>query len=171
MALTPATNRQVPGESILNHFGQQVYLGNQFIVTIPSVTVTVSETNLIYINNPGVQTGISKSLFVNISKMTCLTALGSTIMRIYLNPTVTSNGTPITPVNARPGNTNTSVSLVYSGPSASSDGKLVDILGAAALVVSQSDQLIILDPGQTMLVTGQGSGTVSMSPLIGFYEI
>ena len=47
MALTPATNRQLPQEAILDHFNKQNYLGNSFLVSTDLVTTTNTETPLL----------------------------------------------------------------------------------------------------------------------------
>ena len=63
MATLPATNKQIPDHSILDHFDKQTYLGNQYSASA-SFTVGASEIPLLLMTN--VQTGSSsnfKALF------------------------------------------------------------------------------------------------------------
>jgi hypothetical protein len=173
MALLAATNKQVPEHSILDHFDKQIYLGNEYVASA-SFTVGASEIPLLLVTN--VQTGNSsnfKALFVNMLKVVEKTASQSIILNVYINPTVTGAGTPITPVNLRSsyGVTNV-VATIASSPSVSSNGTLVDSISAAALTVGVSTLLKILDQGQSILITGIASAaSVSVGTILQWYEL
>jgi hypothetical protein len=55
MALTPATGRQIPNESILDAFCKQTYLGNAYIVPTTVALSNTAETPIILIENPATQ--------------------------------------------------------------------------------------------------------------------
>lgn len=177
MALTPATNRQIPDHAIMDFYNKQTYLGNQFLYSLPDFEVTsTSETNLLLISNPAVTTSSFPSgtvaLFSNIRKLTTLTASQSAILRFYAAPTVTGGGTPVTPLNLRPASPTTSIATVATGPTTTSNGTLFDTIAASAFDSSLSQLLAILDPGQNMLVTVQASSaTTFISYEIGWYEL
>lgn len=169
----PATNRQVPDQSILDHFNKQVYLGNQYSVN-KSFTIGASEIALLYLNNS--QTGSSsnqKALFQNIFKMAFESASGNLTLNAYLDATVTG-GTPVTPINMRPAYGITGIiGTVVSSPTISVIGTLVDtISGTSSQPVSSSEMLKILDNTQNMLITGIGSGAgLLCNVILQWYEL
>lgn len=172
MAFLPATPKQIPDHSILDYYYKQVYLGNQYIVSLAGTALTTSESNLLLLSNPGVQTGINPALFVRIKKSVCLTAANSALLRFYINPIVTGAGSAAVPINMRPayGITNM-VGVATTGPTTSSNGTLVDAIGDGALVSAESDNIIILDPGKKLLVTGLGSDAVTVDGFVSWYEL
>ena len=55
MGLTPATNRQVPDNSILDYFNKQTYLGNQYVYAVGSIEIlSTSEAPYLLLTNPAV---------------------------------------------------------------------------------------------------------------------
>jgi hypothetical protein len=159
MTLLPATNKQVPEHSILDHFNKQVYLGNQYSVN-KSFTIGSSEIALLYLNNS--QTGNQqnlKALFQNLFKMAFESASGSLTLNAYLDAVVTG-GSPVTPINMRPAyGISNIVGTVVSSPTIGTIGTLVDtISGSASQPVTSSEMLKILDNTQNILITGIGSG-------------
>ncbi len=173
---TPATNFQDPKQSILDAYNQQTYLGNQFIYSTGSVSISgTSETPLVLISNPTVS-GSSfpskyKSLFLNFRKVTCFTSSQSAIFRFYFNPTVTGAGTTETPLNLRPANPNLSVATVGLNPTVSANGTYIAALASLAFVSDISTVLAILDPGKSLLITVQCSASASVNAESGWYEI
>lgn len=161
MTLKPATNRQVPDNSILDSYGKQAYLGNRYNGTYSAAVASTSETLILLLSNPAVTISSFPasyvSLFCDLRKLSVLTASQSGILRFYLSPTVTDAGTPQTPVNLRPASPNTGVGVLTTGPTVSSNGTLVGVLGAATEWSLMESSLIILDPGQKLLVTAQVS--------------
>ena len=169
---TQATNRQLPDHSIMDINGKQAYLGNQFVVGLKGTSVTgTSETNLLLISNPAAVSTASKALFALFKKVWCLTASNNVTIRFYLNPTVTGAGTPVTPVNCRPSNTNTSIVNVTTSPTTSANGTFLEFLYSPYATPDMSSILSILDPGQSMLITAQCSATSTVGFEFVYYEI
>lgn len=80
------------------------------------------------------------------------------IWRLYLNPTITANGTTYTPVQLNTGSTNTSDANVYTLPTVSAYGTLADIavvtIGTLRVPL---DFGISIDEGDSALMTMQAS--------------
>lgn len=176
MALTPATPRQIPEHAILDHYDKQTYLGNQYVVPLAGTSLANSESNLLLFRNLGSQTMSSNpyvpGLFINLKKVVCLTVGESALLRFYLNPTVTMNGSAAAAVNARSsygvGGMHATVTTV---PSTSANGTLIDAIGGGYLASSESKSLIVLDPGQSLLVTGFASASITVDGFVGWYEL
>jgi hypothetical protein len=172
MALLAATNRQVPDQSILDHFDKQTYLGNQYTVS-QSFTIGSSETVLILLQNA--QTGnaqILKSLFQNLLKVSSQTASQSIILNAYFNPTFSAAGTSLTPSNSRISYGNNAVATATYTPTVSNNGTLIDTISAAALSVSSSQILHILDNTENLLITGIASASsTAIDVILGWYEL
>lgn len=160
MSSLPATNRQVPDHSIMDHFGKQSYLGNQYSV-FKDFTVSTSEIPLILLQNS--QTGSPQNmvaLFQNLIKVVENTAAKSIILNIYQNPTFSAAGSALTPVNLRPAYGILSAKAIATfTPTVSANGTLIDTISAAALSVGSSNQLNILDNLQNLLITGIASAS------------
>jgi hypothetical protein len=170
MALTPATNRQVPDHAILDHFNKQIYLGNSFAYSASQTSAGTSETNIYLLKNTnGVQ---GPALMVDLRRAACLTASHNAILRAYLNPTASAAGTPVTPINRRPGNSNAATGILGTVPTTSANGTLIEAIVVGPLTSNQSDLLWVLDPGQSLMITIQTDATsVSTVTQIGWYEI
>jgi hypothetical protein len=174
MALTPFNSQQLPDKSILDAFGRQIYLGNQFIASSTNVIVgSTAEIPFVLLSNP--LTGIegTKALFHDSRKLTCLTADQSAIFRFYFNPVVSVAGTPFTPVNLRPAIGSTaSISVVQTLPTTTSFGQFIALLASNSLTPDVSTLLSILDAGQSLLITVQGSSAdTQVSYEISWYEL
>ncbi len=171
-----ATNNQIPDNSILDANNKQTYLGNQYSVT-STFTVGTSEIPLILLQNN--QSGYpnlanqSRALFQNLLKVLESSATSSVILKVYLNPTVSATGTPLTPVNLRSSyGVASSKASPFSAPTITANGTLVDALSAAPSTVSLSSLLKILDNGQSLLVTGTSSAASnSVSVLLEWFEL
>lgn len=178
MALTPATKHQIPEESILDTFYRQTYLGNSFILPTTVALSTTSETDIVLISNPAISTSAFpskyKSLFFNLRRFT--SSAQAVLIKIYVSPTVSTTGTASTPVNLRPANTNVSISKAYQNGqfSLSSNGTLVSALGVGGsdFVVQDNQILIIIDPGQSLLITATALvQTTNLNADISWYEL
>lgn len=168
MALTPQTQFQVAEKSILDQFNRQTYLGNAF--TLPTNVVTLSDTSedvLMLITNPssnapsiGVPTGGKPTaLFLNLRTTASDNSGGdgTAFFRYYIGPVVNTTGTPATPINLRPAMAQTSISKCYLRGqfTITSNGTLFRTIMAGYSAINDSTILIILDPGQSLLVTAQ----------------
>lgn len=151
------TSNQNPTNSIMDYFNKQTYLGNQFAVTL-SPTITGSEVATLLLQNPS----LKKSMFINNKMITSLTATNSAVLRVYLGPTFSVAGSAAIVTNLRPANANTTDAILTTGPTVSANGTLIDVIAATTLMTNRSTQMIIIDPGQTLLITLQASagGTV-----------
>jgi hypothetical protein len=101
-----------------------------------------------------------------------LTASNNVVIKVYVNPTVTGNGTPLSPVNNRVAYGNNSKGLLTSAPSVSANGTLVNIISSQSLINAQSNILTVLDNAQSLLVTATASSaSTSVETLLGWYEL
>lgn len=175
---TSATNKQIPDAAIMDHYNKQAYLGNRYNYILSYTAAGTGEVAQILLQNLAVvgsafpaQNGAWKALFVDLRSITGLTASDVYTMKTYLNPTVSSVGTAQTPVNLRPASTNTSIATVHSAPSVSANGTLVETLASPALGTQMASNLIILDPGQSLLITLQTAISGVINAQIGWYEL
>jgi hypothetical protein len=159
------TANQNPSNSILDAFDKQTYLGNQFSIVGPVGPPASVETPYLLISNPSTS---PKSLFVNFQSWVDNDVV---LVNIYANPTVLTNGTPITPVNMRVASATTSHALCYGDPTTSSFGTLISSTGT--IYSSTPAQLmIIVDPGVTLLYTlNTLSAGDPLAAQIGWYEL
>lgn len=166
----PATNRQVPDAAIMDLFGKQAYLGNQFVVSGAIALGDTSEDNFLYISNAAANT---KALFSPMRSFTVSDPTIAVTFRIYANPTVVAAGSIVIPVNCRLANPLTSVSVCRTAPTASTKGTLISTLvvsGGALQAVS--NLMLIVDPGKSLLVTAQAaSGTPGIAGEAVWWEI
>lgn len=177
MAFTPGTNRQVPDHSIFDAYDKQAYLGNQYCYTTDDTTIaSTSEIPLFLLKNPVITTTAFPaqyvSLFFNLRKLFTLTDLETSVLRFYFHPTVTGAGTPVSPVNLRRASPNVSIAALSIAPTVSANGTLVDFIASTSSVLNQSELMIILDPGQSLLVTVQTSNDpTDISVGLSWYEL
>jgi len=170
---TFVNHNQVPDKSIMDIFGRQTYLGNSFIVGIPTNNIgSTSEVPYALVINPS---GSGLSMF-NVLRRISIIVTGSAIatFRFYATPTVTANGTPLTPGNLRiNAASKASVMKMYSLPTVSNNGTFIAEIGTTSSGNPyDSDVLTILDPGVTLLVTCQASsGTAPVGFETVWYEM
>lgn len=157
MSFQPATPKQLPDHAILDQFGKQTYLGNAFVVPVGLTIATLSETPLLLLQNPaltGSQT-VGKALFLNLRRFS--SASEQVLIKTYFASVVSSIATATVPINLRPANSNASIAQLYPNGqfSVSSNGTLISAVGCAAddYVIQDNLLLIILDPGQSVLLT------------------
>lgn len=122
MSYTPNTNRQIPDSAILDKYNKQAYLGNQFSANTTYVNVATAavETPIMLIKNPSANSSPQNvSLFQHIRKL-IISAEGGSIayatFRVYINPTIATNGTSLSISNLRTGSANTTVMNAYKSP-------------------------------------------------------
>lgn len=155
---SPATNRQVPDHAIMDIFGKQAYLGNQFIAGTPLVTLgDMSEDPLIVLSCPSTA---AKALFSFSRKLNVYNSSNNVAFRLYFNPTGVTGGTAITPVNSRIANPNVSIATSAYSPTISTKGTFIATL-PVVLGYFQNDSLLglIIDPGSSLLITAQASAS------------
>ena len=147
---------QQPESSILDVNNKQVYLGNQYISGPDTVSLGSSaETNLLYILNPSTST---VSLFVSDMNLNAQGASDIITYRIYNGATGVSGGTTVTPRNLRLASPNASVATMKSSPTATK-GTLLQTIAIGYNAQSIVNPMFILDPGQSILITGQAAST------------
>lgn len=172
---TPNTPAQIPAESILDYYNKQCYLGNGWAFTIPGVSIpTTDETPVALISNPtlsGTAFPQQKALFISLRRISSLS--DSVQIKFYIASTITSAGTPATPVNLRPASSNTSVSVCTTSPTVTDNGTLIDTLESPVDYYISEDayRLIILDPGQSLLITCTAASATTININLGWYEL
>lgn len=162
------TSAQNPSEAIMDLFGKQVYLGNTFVYA-SSVSVSgTSEQPFYTLANP---LDNAKSLFVNLRKVISGSASLSVIMKCYIAPIVSVAGNAQTAINMRPANGNLATGVLQLSPTVSANGSLILVEASNAFDPKFSQNLVILDPGQVMLVTFQCSASDTVLFELGWYEL
>ena len=162
-------NISIPDESIEDAFNKQTYLGNQFNVSLPGVSLgNTNETNIMTLSNPA---GSGKNAFCNLRRFSA--DLNYCLFKIYSQPTITVAGGAVTPVNLRPASKNAAVSVAKTTPTTSANGTLMVSVTAPTsyYVTTDTNILLMLDPGQSILVTATAVGATKVNVDIGFYEI
>jgi hypothetical protein len=178
MGALPKNAKQIADHAFLDYYYKQIILENQFIGAwnnaAPGAT---AETNLLLLTNPSansapVGTVANVGLFLSQIKVICGTAAGTALINFYSGPTITGNGTPITPINRRPASAVTSNMKLYSQPTTSANGNFLFSLASQNFVPEISDWLTVLDPAQSILVTSIMSGnTAKASVILSWYEL
>jgi hypothetical protein len=113
-------------------------------------------------------------LFINLRRFT--SDLQEVLINSYIAPVTTSVSTATVPSNLRPASPNTSISKVYQNGqfSLSSNGTLISSIGCASnnYVVQDNQLLVILDPGQKLLITATAiTGGTNISADVSWYEL
>ena len=154
------TPNQVPDKSILDSYGRQTYLGQEFSGSTPVVGLAnTNETPLLYLLNPltpgsSVAGAGQKALFCWIRKYNNADAANLVTFKLYSNPTGVSGGTTVTPFNLRPASTTTSIATCKYSPTTATNGTYITASTIYyAYFQIESTILLILDPGQSTLVT------------------
>lgn len=166
----PATNRQVPDAAIMDINGKQAYLGNQFVASATAALADTNEAPFLYIANAAAN---SKALFHYLRSFVSTDATIDITFRVYQNPTTVTSGSAVTPINCRPANPLASIAICKKSVSVATKGTLVTTLVVSGGILQSSSNLIlIVDPGQSLLVTAQAaSGTPSIAGEAVWYEI
>jgi len=80
------------------------------------------------------------------------------IWHLYFDPTVTTNGTTYTPINTNNGSTNTSAVNIYTSPTISARGNVVDtVVGRVGNTAIPFDYSFVIQPGEKGLFTLEAS--------------
>jgi hypothetical protein len=121
--------------------------------SVTSATVTLTDTTIAPIITPA--------------------ADGTAATSFTFTITSTGQGTAVTLQNSRPAyGTSKAVTQVWSLPTATSNGTLVQTLSSQALVNAQSQILTILDGGNSILITATAShSSTSVETVVGWYEL
>ena len=174
---TTATNIQIPDHAILDFFNKQNYLGNAYTVSTNKQTIgSTGETALIALSNPISNLSTNKqngslALFLGLRKyIQANNFTTASLFRIYLNPTFTV-GSTLTPINLRSGSAFTSKMTAKLSPTVSVNGTFM-MTNATGSQEADSSNLIILDPGSSILVTVQcGTSSTDVITELSWYEI
>lgn len=174
MSLKPGSTRQIPEQAILDYYNKQTYLGNSFVASSGLVAGTGSEVPLLLLSNPATnfnQNGQAGNLgcFLGLRKLQCDTIGTAAIFNFYSNPTTISGGSAVTPLNLRPAWGTVSKMVVTKGPTV---GVLGTFIAPFVVNISENDSnlLLVLDPGQSLLVT-QNVSTANVAAEFSWYEI
>jgi len=175
----PSTQNQTATNSILDEFNKQAYLGNQYVVGVNAITIGSVGTEyplLVMTNSSSPSTSLAPALscFHNLRKFSCGDISGSTgvLFRVYLNPTSVSGGSSVTPVNVRSGSSNKSVCTVLKQPTVGTKGTFLAEFPVGWAAQNQSNAMIIVDPGDSLLITGEPvSGSTTAVAEAVWYEL
>ena len=180
MALLPATARQVPEHAIMDIFGKQPYLGNQFMAGTNSVALTgTTEVPMLYIACPtALAQGVgasqnAKSVFISLKKLFCADQSEATgiVYRVYFGASTVSGGVAVVPANMRQANSNAAIASVLVSPTVGAKGSFVYSYAVGFESPAVAEELIILDPGFNMLITAQPSASSTGIVDLSWYEI
>jgi len=164
------TSRQVPDHAILDINGKQCYLGNQFLICTEPITVAVStETPVIYISNPSNNT---KSVFIYDMGFNTIATIDTAYFRLYKSSSGISSGTSITPFNCRLASGTSSTINALLMPTVVTKGtRIQTVPGNYTIYQSINDPMLILDPGQSLLITVQTATSTSFVAQLLYYEL
>lgn len=141
--------KQITIKDPRDHVFVDAYRGYSVVVP-PTTMAGTSETVLLYLKNGSANTYVAKVL----QKMFSVTTAGHTgTYNLYLNPTCSVNGTPLTIANLH-GNASPPASTLtaFITPTCSVNGTLLDSINAGN--ASQYSTLpLYVDPGNNLLVT------------------
>lgn len=124
---------------------------------------TATEINAILIINPS--TSGKKMVFRHVKSFLTNTISAGAVLRRYKNPTITSNGTTQTTINGWFGSSTSSLMQIYSLPTISVKGTLFTSciagspLSGGGLYKDDYLEDIVVEPGNSVLITGQPDGT------------
>jgi hypothetical protein len=151
-----------------------VQLGKSFSVSFEINVATAAETNMCLIRNPA---GSGKLLSIVESAFALTNTVASqSIVRWYINPTVTATGAAQTIANNYVKTSPTaSVMQIFSGPTTSVLGTKIfanSTTGGTAAVpfIHQWNGLLLLDPGRDVLITGRPDGTNRVHTITVFWS-
>jgi len=150
---------QIPDHSIMDFYNKQAYLGNQFISGPDTFALAdASEHPILYVLCPSTS---AKSIFIHDLNLGAAVSTDVVTFRIYSNPTTVTSGTAITPVNVRPASSTTSIATAKYGVAAVSKGARMETIVAVLNTQVGKAPIFILDPGQSLLITGQAAVTAT----------
>jgi hypothetical protein len=162
------TSKQIPNNSIMDINGRQTYLGNCFSLPISGVSLSgTTETNVAQIICPSTSL---VSIFLFMKRVSSVSFFSQ--FKFYANPTVTA-GTTATPVNMRIASSTASISSCSTAPTGSTKGTLIETIETPTAdgVSSESNELIIIDPGNSILITCTPGGTTLVTANLFWFEI
>ncbi len=156
LVVVHSTTIPIP-DSASNLWQKRSFEGKGFIATTNEITITpAAETNFVLIKNPVASGKLHRS---NDFVLTVRTEAQNIRLRIYKNPTVTTDGNLIFVRNVRTSG-NTPVSQAFSLPATSSPGQLVASYSRNANSLNRSfDLSLYLEQGESYLITVQGTAT------------
>lgn len=129
--------------------------GGGFELAVDGIsTGSASESPLLLIDNPS---GSGKRLILE-TAIFGIPSTGTVVYRIYSNPTITANGTEISPVGCRQSGQNSPVAKWYSLPTASAFGNKFFVSRVDSMPLLQDWNLSrVLEPNNKYLVTATQS--------------
>jgi hypothetical protein len=132
-----------------------VKAGRGFSTVNEFVTISgQAETDFLLVTNPN---GSGKIAYFEEWIYTYNKGAGISIVRVYINPTITSNGTAQAINKLKPSGTTSTVVSAYRAPTISARGTLRRIIGQSAVgsFVYHTDLTSLLEPNNSMLFTVQ----------------
>lgn len=139
-----------------------------FVNTGFNSIATPTETVYYLIKNPS---GSGKVVTLEQIIITTDENIGATYrVRVYLDPTITANGTSLTPVNARQVGTVAVSSTSFRSPTISANGTLLFVTNVTigSNLIDQGS--VLLDENHNYLITIQTDNTANFNLLVNFSE-
>jgi hypothetical protein len=139
--------------SIKNEWQTHTEAGHAFSLTTPIVTVSGQlETDFLLINNP---TGNTINLEIHTLMYTYSKGSGLALVKIYAQPTITTNGTSIGINKMKLNGSTSSIATSYYNPTISARGTLRRVFGAssAGSALIEYDLGLIIPPTYSLLYT------------------
>jgi len=123
--------------------------GKVFVLTTDLINISTNqETEFLLLKNPS---GSGKTLFVNSMCVGCTDpATDPNFLKAYRNPTISNNGTQITPNNMFNGGASSQVQL-YKIPTATDNGTLLFIVGYSDTHTKDMGGLWAIQAGESIL--------------------
>lgn len=184
MALPPTNNtRQRADNALVDQNGKQAMLGNHFSINVPTTSIAATtETPLLYISNPSTNAAVplssatqpaANTIFINLRKFLCLTSGQNVLINFYLNPaSAPTGGSSLTPTNRRTASATTSIATVTLSPTWTVTGTPIENMFATNSIPDSTQQMLILDPGQSLVVTATCSANpTKVAGNVSEYEI
>jgi len=155
--LTIAGQRRLAVDAIVQDSGGGIKTldGNRYIVTTDTIAAPAAENAFVLIRNPA---DSLHNLFVERQWFSSLDNIKA-IFRMYRNPTVTVDGTPMPARNAAVGLPDNSLMEAYLEPTVSAFGsRLAYFYAKNESFIEDSAWKIVVTPGNSVLITTQMGG-------------
>jgi hypothetical protein len=133
-----------------------VSAGKGFITTIDLTNITSGlETNFFLINNPNASGKVIKLYNIKMGLLS-----GKSVIRFYLNPTITTNGTALT-INKLLTSGTASIASAYSAPTTSARGTMLSAIQIdfGQLLDVNYDLARFIQPNENLLISVDGSAS------------
>lgn len=131
--------------------GALAKLGKVFSIQVAPTITGLAETAAVLFKNPS---GSGKTVYLIRLQSDPFVKNDNPALRMYHTPTVTANGTTVTPVNTNLGNSTTSIANVFTLPTVTSNGTIVQAVSATNDTLWVDFYMSrIIQPNNSILIT------------------